>query len=574
MQKNFINQKNNSSEIRMTISANRRRALTILMAALLFGIGFLTRVEASAGDLDATFGAGGKVTTDLFGEFDQVVSVLTQSDGKIVTVGNAGAFCAAVRYDSLGNRDWSYGDGGMALIGFDGGLALDAAMQMDGKIVIVGRGGGIDSFADFAIARLDASGNTDAGFNGGATVLAHLTDDFDAATAVAIQTDGKIVVAGRAFGTGSSADFGMVRYDAAGILDAGFGAGGVVITDFFGDKDGASAIAIQADGKIVVAGDAKNGAANGYALARYDAAGHPDATFGIGGKVFDGYGGNSGTGNALVIQTDGKIIVAGRSGNLGLNSNFGVVRYDASGIRDGAYGIGGTRLIDFFGNDEAANSVALQNDGKLVVGGTIRNAAATLDFGLARLDANGDLDAAFGAGGKVSTDFLGNDDGSGALHIQTDGKILMGGFADNGSETDFALVRYDAGGTVVVSANCPLGHGFWKNHPEAWAVNSLTLGSQTYIKAELLVLLHNATKTDASVILARQLIAAKLNLANGSDPASISGTIAHADGILSNFSGKLPFKVKPSSIAGQAMVADAGVLDNYNSGLLTPVCAP
>lgn len=572
MKKNFINQKNNSAEIRPTVSANKLRALTILMAVLLFSGGFLTRVEAAAGDLDAGFGAGGKVTTDIFGDFDGVVSVLVQADGKIVAVGNAGAFCAVIRYDNLGNPDPTFGAGGMALIGFDGGRALDAALQTDNKIIIVGRIGGIDSFADFAVSRLDANGNTDAAFNGGGLVLTNLSGDFDAATAVAVQADGKIVVAGRANGIGSTANFGIVRYNASGNLDGTFGAGGIVTTDFFGDTDVASDLAIQTDGKIVVAGDAKNGAANGFALARYDASGNLDAMFGAGGKVSGDYGGGNDTGNALVIQPDGKIVVAGRAGNLA-NSDFGVARFDVSGNSDAAFGNGGIRLINFFGDGETANALALQTDGRLIVAGTITNVAATLDFGLARLNANGNLDAAFGAGGKVSTDFLGNDDGSGTLAIQTDGKILMGGFANNGSETDFALARYD-GGETIVSANCPLGHGYWKSHPEAWTVDSLTLGGQTYTKPELVTLLTVATKGDASIILARQLVAAKLNLANGSDPAPINSTVVHADGILSGFSGKLPFKVKPSAVSGQTMTADAGILDNYNSGLLTPNCVP
>ena len=572
MLKNSINQKNDSAETQTTVSANKRRALTILMTMLLVSVGFLTRVEAAAGDLDLGFGAGGKVTTDIFGGYDGVFSVLVQTDGKIVAVGNADGFCAVVRYDNLGNIDPTFGAGGMAFIGFDGGLALDAVLQTDDKIVIVGRVGGINSFAAFGIGRLDANGNADATFNGGGLVLTDLSGNFDAATAVAIQTDGKIVVAGRANGLDLTSDFGIVRYNSSGVLDGTFGAGGITTTDFFGDKDGASDVAIQTDGKIVVAGSAKSGAANGFALARYDAAGNLDAIFGAGGKVTGDYGGGNDTGNAFVIQTDGKIVVAGRAGNI-TNSDFGARRFNTNGSADATYGSGGVRLIDFFGSGETANGLALQTDGKLIVAGTITNAAATLDFGLARLDANGNLDAGFGAGGKVSTDFLSNDDGGGTLAVQTNGKILMGGFANNGSETDFALARYDGGATIVF-AKCPLGHGYWKNHPEAWSVNSLALGSQIYSKAELLVLLNNATKTDASIILARQLIAAKLNLANGSDAAPINATIAHADDIMSSFSGKLPFKVKSSAAAGQAMIADAAVLDNYNSGLLTPVCAP
>jgi hypothetical protein len=115
--------------------------------------------------------------------------------------------------------------------------------------------------------------------------------------------------------------------------------------------------------------------------------------------------------------------------------------------------------------------------------------------------------------------------------------------------------------------------GYWKNHPNAWPVNSLTLGSQTYTKAELLNILNNPGGGDASMILAVQLIAAKLNIANGSDPAPVSSTITHADSLLSMFSGKLPYKVKPSSAVGQMMVNDGNTLDNYNNGKLTPNCS-
>jgi hypothetical protein len=138
--------------------------------------------------------------------------------------------------------------------------------------------------------------------------------------------------------------------------------------------------------------------------------------------------------------------------------------------------------------------------------------------------------------------------------------------------SDFALARYDSGGCLV-SLPCPKSQGHWKNNPSIWPVNSLTLGSQSYTKAELLAILNTSSQTDASLILARQLIAAKLNLAGGSDPAPVSSTIAHADSLLNGFGGKLPYKVKPSSALGQAMTSDARVLDRYNNGLLTPGCA-
>jgi hypothetical protein len=121
---------------------------------------------------------------------------------------------------------------------------------------------------------------------------------------------------------------------------------------------------------------------------------------------------------------------------------------------------------------------------------------------------------------------------------------------------------------------CPLPQGYWKNHPDAWPVNSLMLGSQTYNMTELLAILNSPAGGDASVILAVQLIAAKLNIANGSDPTPVSSTITDADSLFSGFSGKLPYHVKPSSATGQMMVNDANTLDNYNNGLLTPGCSP
>jgi hypothetical protein len=125
----------------------------------------------------------------------------------------------------------------------------------------------------------------------------------------------------------------------------------------------------------------------------------------------------------------------------------------------------------------------------------------------------------------------------------------------------------------VTAAPCPQSQGYWKNNPDAWPVDSLMLGSQTYTKTELLTILSTPTKGDASLILADQLIAAKLNIANGSgETAPVPSTITHADSLLSGFSGELPYNVKPSSPNGQAMVTDATTLDNFNNGVLTSGC--
>ncbi len=127
---------------------------------------------------------------------------------------------------------------------------------------------------------------------------------------------------------------------------------------------------------------------------------------------------------------------------------------------------------------------------------------------------------------------------------------------------------------------CPHSQGYWKNHPDLWPVDSLTLGGQNYTKQELLQILRTPVGSgrggggDASLKLAYQLIAAKLNISNGSDPAPVSGVITNADNLLSAYSGKLPYSIRSSTVAGKAMTATAAVLDSYNNGLLTPVCIP
>ncbi|MBI5118848.1 hypothetical protein HZA56_20460 [Candidatus Poribacteria bacterium] len=128
-------------------------------------------------------------------------------------------------------------------------------------------------------------------------------------------------------------------------------------------------------------------------------------------------------------------------------------------------------------------------------------------------------------------------------------------------------------GPVCEEFTCPRSQGYWKNHAEAWPVASLTLGSQTYTQAELIALMKKPVRGDASLILTKQLVAAKLNIENGADPVPASDTIEDADNLLSGFNGKLPYKVRPCTPTGKSMVTDAWMLDFYNNGFFTPVCS-
>jgi uncharacterized delta-60 repeat protein len=411
--------------------------------------------QASSGDLDPTFGSGGKVTTNFFnipGVFfsDHASAVAVQSDGKIVAAGfAAGAQTnfndnfAIARYMSNGSLDSSFGSGGKVSTDFsgNGGGAFAVAIQPDGKIIAAGGSGG-----KFALARYKTNGSLDMTFGNGGKVTTSFFNIEDAAAAVAIQSDSKIVVAGSARSPATTYDFAVARYNTNGTLDASFGSGGKVTTDFFGNADQALAVALQSDGKIVTAGLAFNiSTDDDFALTRYNIDGTVDSTFGSGGKVTTDIAGFFDVANGVAIQSDGKIVAGGDA--VKVPSSGGVLtRYNPDGSLDTTFGTGGKVFNDFFGN---ASAVAIQPNGKIVAAGTAIE-SGKVDFGLTRFNSNGSPDLGFGSGGKVTTNFLGNVDRALAIAIQPDGKIVAAGMAYDISANNesFALARYDGDGPI------------------------------------------------------------------------------------------------------------------------------
>ncbi|HEV8623968.1 MAG TPA: Ig-like domain-containing protein [Acidimicrobiia bacterium] len=339
--------------------------------------------HAAAGDLDSSFGAGGKLTTD-FGGYEGASAVAIQSDGKIVVAGytsGASEDFAVARYNTNGSPDSSFdGDGKLTTDfgGYEGASAV--AIQSDGKIVVAGYTSGASD--DFAVARYNSNGSLDTGFSGDGK----LTTDFggyEGASAVAIQSDGKIVVAG--YTSGASDDFAIARYNSNGSLDTGFSGDGKATTDF-GGYEGASAVAIQPDDKIVVAGHT-SGASDDFAVARYNTNGSPDSSFDGDGKLTTDFGGYEGA-SAVAIQSDGKIVVAGYT-SAGVE-DFAVARYNTNGSLDSGFSGDGKATTDF-GGYEGASAVAIQSDGKVVVAG--HTSGASDDFAIARYQASGGADA-------------------------------------------------------------------------------------------------------------------------------------------------------------------------------------
>ena len=360
--------------------------------------------QAAGGKLDPSFGTGGRVVTDLGSASDEVTAVAIQPDGKIVAAGgSATAGFALVRYTTDGRLDAAFGRGGKVLTAF-GIQASSVAIQTDGKIVAAG-----DSNAaggrDFAVVRYTRGGNLDASFGRGGKVLTDLGLVNDSASALAIQKDGKIIAAGR-----SGQDFAVVRYTTGGKLDTSFGAGGMVLASLDADSFGeAEAVAIQEDGKIVAAGrsatlDGKYNDNYNFALVRYTTSGRLDVGFGRGGKVVTDLGTNDDQAPAVAVQADGKIVVAGVSGDH-VAADFALVRYTPGGRLDPTFGAGGKVRTDFGTHDwDFLDAVVAQPDGKVVAVGSSA-VGYSHDFALARYTPDGKLDASFGCGGKVLTAF-------------------------------------------------------------------------------------------------------------------------------------------------------------------------
>ena len=403
---------------------------------------------AFPGAPDATFGSGfGTVITPIGSGTDVAYSLALQPDGMIVVAGACSNgtdydFCLA-RYLANGALDTNFNGTGKVITAIGNGNdgAYSIALRPDGRIVVAGSCLNGTTY-DFCLARYLASGALDLSFNGTGKVMTAIGSGNDAAYSVALQPDGKIVVAGRC-SNGTNTDFCLARYLASGALDLSFNSTGTVITMIGSGGDVARGVALQPDGKIVVAGYCVSGTNYDFCLARYLASGTLDLSFNGSGTVMTAIGVGDDYAISLALQPDGKIIVAGVCSN-GANSDFCLARYLANGTFDTSFNSTGKVITPIGSSDDYGYSVALQPDGKIVVAGYCSN-GANLDFCLARYLANGTLDTSFGSTGKVITAIGSSTDVANSAALQPDGKIVVAGYCSNGSNDDFCVARYDGG---------------------------------------------------------------------------------------------------------------------------------
>lgn len=370
---------------------------------------------------------------------DHAFAVAIQSDRKIVAAGetfsSSNGWCVSLaRYTSNGSLDTSFGNGGKELTVVSGG-ATAVAIQNDGKIVVAG----YDHIYSFVLVRFNSDGSLDTSFGNSGQALTNLGGG---ASAIAIQSDGRIVAAGYSYNT-YGYDFALTRYNSNGTLDVTFGSHGAVISDVSAYSikgGGASGVAIQPDGKIVAAG--------GSYLIRYNIDGSLDPTFGFGGKVLSGsyYETTSGVG----IQADGRIVAAGSSYN-GMGSyDFALTRYNIDGSPDFTFNGSGRAVTPVMSLYPLAPATVVPDpvSGKIVAAGY-----SQYQFVLARYNSDGSPDTTFASVGEIITTgggYWSNNSFVNDIAVQSDGKIVLAGssYKDDVSGYDFALARLNSDGSL------------------------------------------------------------------------------------------------------------------------------
>ncbi|MFN2544916.1 MAG: hypothetical protein ABR600_10185 [Actinomycetota bacterium] len=429
-----------------------RRAPILAVLVLLTGV-FLGAFPASAapGELDPGFGVAGKVVTDCAPKNCAAAAVAVDHTGRIVVGGSVGTDLAVYRYESNGDLDQGFGSGGS-------GQASEASaltVGKDNRIVAAGISG-----HDVVLLRFKSNGDLDTHFGGGpipGTVSTAVKGSSVAVADVELQSDGGIVV----LATASFRRFVLLRFASHGALDPSFDHDGRVSFTFPNvghDPDsgtdvslGAGGMAIQANGKIVVAGGltpecSASNIPDGLVLARVRPDGSLDPSFDGDGRVVTRFKGGDGRAFDVAVQPDGRIVTAGSvrfTGCGGSSPNddslFALTRYEKNGKLDKTFGGDGRVVGSGKGQPyDSFSAVAVQGDGKIVAGGgRCCTGGGDSDFAVARYLADGTADQSFGGTGIVTTD-LGGVDFAYGLAIENDGKIVVAGATGK----KIGLVRY------------------------------------------------------------------------------------------------------------------------------------
>ncbi len=393
----------------------------------------------------AKFGVGGKSLIDI-NTNDVANSVAMQPDGKLVVAGTSNDDIVLVRLKTNGEVDTSFGTNGRVVTDINNG-SIDCGscmiVQPDGKLVVVGscsKGGN----ADFAIVRYTSTGFLDTSFSGG-KVITPIGSSSEQAYGLTLQPDGKLIAVGYCH-NGSTDDIAVVRYNSNGSLDTTFNGTGKVTTGI-AVNEYATNVITQPDGKILVVGFSHDGYTQNFVAVRYNSTGSLDTTYSNDGIVTKQTGGPYSWVYGLALQPDGKMVAVEWYNTNGSDDNLALVRYDTAGNLDTSFDSDGIVITAFNSTRSQAHGVIIQPDGKVVVAGSSYN-NGNWDFALARYESNGGPDSSFGVNGVTITAIGNAADYANSLLMQPDGKFIVTGYSITGSNRDLAVVRYNNNGSI------------------------------------------------------------------------------------------------------------------------------
>jgi len=455
--------------------------------SILIVLGFLSmnKIEAQPGTLDPSFHSDGKVITDVGTDKSAIYGLAIQPDGKIV---------------AAGFRETQFSHN-FSLVRYMGDGTLDASFDLDGIVTttftsdsraqsvalqsdgkIVATGFTSGGY-DFAIVRYNSDGSQDPSFDGDGKVTTDLGYN-ERANKIVIQPDGKILVGGTYF----SKYFMLARYNPNGSLDTSFSGNGILSTYSGNGYDELTSLLLQPDGKII-AGGWNQGGPTSFFMVRYHSNGDLDSSFsGDGKNLFSLTPQGLQKLTSMALQQDGKIIVTGGYSSDYINYYYAITRLNTNGSFDNTFDNDGMILTNISGGYDFS-STAIQMDGKILIAGSSTNTATDFDFTLMRYNSNGTPDQSFDSDGITTTAMSNLRDEAYTMAIQPDGKILLGGYSNTevSNNYSFALARYFSGievGILDFSLNPKLVL-FYPNPVHQYAVIHYELGHSEVISMDL-----------------------------------------------------------------------------------------
>lgn len=414
---------------------------------------------AQIGTLDPAFGNGGKAIATVSGSYCSGECVAEQADGKIIVGGATPGFALLVRFNADGSLDSGFGTNGMVLTDVDASNDFISAVAVQSDQRIIAGGVRFNSSADgqAIVMRHLPDGSLDNTFGTSGIRTLTVVGAMDSyVKGLAVQPDGKIVVAGQYYSATGWASF-ATRLNADGTTDAAFGLVLIDITP--GSDDYTTDMALMADGRVILGGTVQSPGIGGMFVARLNPDGTYDTTFDSDGKLVLDVGGSDGDlGNSLRVQSDGKILIGGLTYNNTDGYAVAVTRLLPDGTPDPGFGSNGTTAVATLQVDDwALPSLALQPDGKVLIG-VDDNAGSTPRARVIRLLDNGLLDPDFGINGIGTSNATSGNDFEYAVrtHFLADGGIVVAGFADGASNIELAAWKFRSGVNVGLEEGGPL----------------------------------------------------------------------------------------------------------------------